>query len=220
MTPTPAGRVWRPDFIDLGAGLAVLAQAAALAAAASQAPGAGMSPSGGELEILLISLTLAGAVAYAALGWAAARSAIPEAVRRGLTVGRLALALALALASGVGIANAAGEVDRHHQILLNGAQVAAASVAMLLAAFGTILGKVRQNRLVGVQTPWTHKSPLAWEKSNRLLGRVYFWGGHVLLIAAPATSGALLLSAAATLALVGALAAVLESHRVWARTQV
>jgi uncharacterized membrane protein len=134
-------------------------------------------------------------------------------------VGRLALALTLALASGVGIASAAGMFHPHAHALLGVSKAAAVSVAVLLAAFGTILGKVRQNRLVGVQTPWTQRSPLAWEKSNRLLGRFYFWGGLVLLIASPSTSGAILLSAAATLALLGALAAVLESHRVWGRTR-
>jgi uncharacterized membrane protein len=219
MTTTFPGREWRPDFIDLGAGLAVLTQAAATVATASRDPSAGMSIGGPELQILLPGLTAAGAIAYVVLGWAAARPATPEGVLRGLAVGRLALALTLALASGVGIASAAGRFHPHAHALLGVSKAAAVSVAVLLAAFGTILGKVRQNRLVGVQTPWTQRSPLAWEKSNRLLGRFYFWGGLVLLIAAPSTSGAILLGAAATLALLGALAAVLESHRVWGRTR-
>ncbi|GAA0545699.1 putative membrane protein [Rhizomicrobium palustre] len=44
--------------------------------------------------------------------------------------------------------------------------------ALLLTVLGNSLGKTRPNPLIGVRTPWTKKSDLAWDKTNRLAGRL------------------------------------------------
>ncbi len=78
-----------------------------------------------------------------------------------------------------------------------------------------MMGKVAPNALVGVRTPWSLTSKLAWEKSNRLAGRLFFWGGLVgvfLAPVAPAPLGMRVLLAAVLL--IGAVT-VLESWRVW-----
>lgn len=88
-------------------------------------------------------------------------------------------------------------------------------VALVLFAIGAVLGKSAPNAFVGVRTPWSLSSRLAWDKSNRLAGRLLFWIGLAGMIAAavgpfPATLFILVV------AVVGAmLAAVLESWRVW-----
>jgi uncharacterized membrane protein len=60
-----------------------------------------------------------------------------------------------------------------------------AAMALLFAAIGAFLGKVPQNPWVGVRTYWSQSSRLAWEKSNRLGGRLMFWIGTAGLLIAP-----------------------------------
>lgn len=91
-------------------------------------------------------------------------------------------------------------------------------MAFLCAIFlflGAYLGKVTPNALVGVRTPWTFGSRLAWEKSNRLAGRLFFWGGIVGLIAATFAPQPLGLHATLIGILVAGAASVAESWRVW-----
>jgi uncharacterized membrane protein len=90
-----------------------------------------------------------------------------------------------------------------------------AIVAGLLTATGAYLGKVGPNPLIGIRTPWTFASRLAWDKANRLAGRLLFWGGLVALAstpfaAQPAGFQVLLAGAIAIAAIV-----VFESWRVW-----
>lgn len=90
-----------------------------------------------------------------------------------------------------------------------------ATLAMIFAAMGAMLGKVPQNPLVGVRTYWSRSSRLAWEKSNRLGGRLLFWIGVAGVLIAPVVpqpDGFRMLIVAALLT---ALACVVESWRVW-----
>jgi uncharacterized membrane protein len=88
-------------------------------------------------------------------------------------------------------------------------------VGAILAVSGAYLGKVGPNPLVGVRTPWTFASRLAWDKSNRLAGRLFFWGGLASFIAAPLAPQPLGMQATIAGALLAAAAAVFESWRVW-----
>lgn len=49
--------------------------------------------------------------------------------------------------------------------------------SMLFLMLGNVLGKTRPNPFVGVRTPWTKKSDLSWDKSNRLGGRLLVASG-------------------------------------------
>lgn len=60
-----------------------------------------------------------------------------------------------------------------------------ALISGVLAFVGALLGKTSPNALIGVRTPWTFSSRLAWDKANRLAGRLYFWGGLIGLVATP-----------------------------------
>jgi Predicted integral membrane protein len=55
--------------------------------------------------------------------------------------------------------------------------------ALLFLFLGSVLGKTRPNGLVGVRTPWTRKSDLSWDKTNRLAGRLLAADGLATLAA-------------------------------------
>lgn len=90
-----------------------------------------------------------------------------------------------------------------------------AVTALLLLAVGAFLGRVGPNVAVGVRTPWTYKSKLAWERSNRLAGRLMFWLGAAGLIASPFIVQPLGLIALIVGVLIAAAWSVFESWRVW-----
>ena len=55
------------------------------------------------------------------------------------------------------------------------------AIALMIAAGGNYLGKVRSNFFLGIRTPWTLSSELSWEKSHRLLGRLFVISAIVTL---------------------------------------
>ncbi|MDR3510872.1 MAG: SdpI family protein [Caulobacteraceae bacterium] len=88
-------------------------------------------------------------------------------------------------------------------------------MALLMLGVGTLVGKAGPNPFVGARTYWALRSRLAWDRSNRLLGRLWFWCGLAALFATPLAPQPL-----GTIAMVGAMmattsAAVFESWRVW-----
>ena len=56
-----------------------------------------------------------------------------------------------------------------------------AAIGALFVLFGNVLGKARPNWFVGVRTPWTLSSDLAWDKTHRLTGRLMVLSGLVIL---------------------------------------
>jgi uncharacterized membrane protein len=85
----------------------------------------------------------------------------------------------------------------------------------LFALVGAWIGKVGPNPLVGVRTPWAYASRLAWDKSNRLAGRLFFWGGLLGLAASPFAPQPVGVQALLAGVLTAAAASVFESWRVW-----
>ncbi|WP_421732013.1 SdpI family protein [Brevundimonas sp.] len=65
------------------------------------------------------------------------------------------------------------------------ARLSMAGLSLILLGAGAFLGRVAPNRLVGVRTPWSYKSRLAWDRSNRLAGRLLFILGLAGLFVAP-----------------------------------
>jgi len=89
------------------------------------------------------------------------------------------------------------------------------TISAIVAFVGALLGKTRPNALIGVRTPWTYASRLAWEKSNRLAGRLFFWGGLAGGLTAPFAPQPQGLQAVTFGVLAIAAVAVFESWRVW-----
>ncbi|HUH09105.1 MAG TPA: SdpI family protein [Brevundimonas sp.] len=92
---------------------------------------------------------------------------------------------------------------------------AMAFTALILLVAGASLGRVGPNPFIGVKTPWAYKSRLAWDRSNRLAGRLMFWLGAVALIASPFVAQPAGLIGLVVGALIAAVWSVFESWRVW-----
>jgi len=90
-----------------------------------------------------------------------------------------------------------------------------ALIWLVIAVTGAAMGKLGPNRFGGVRVYWTFHSRLAWDKANRLLGRIFFLGGLAGLLSLPflAVRQSSVLLAAVTIA--GAVLPIAESWRVW-----
>lgn len=162
-----------------------------------------------QVSGLLLALAALVAVVAGSMGWHARKSDDP-ARRRGLRAGQL---VSLLVFVGVTALVAASALGRDAGALQPGWTMG--GLGLILALTGAVLGRVSPNPLVGVRTPWSYKSRLAWDRSNRLAGRLFFWLGLTALAAAPFAP-----QPAGTIALViGVLAAAawsaFESWRVW-----
>ncbi|HXQ12247.1 MAG TPA: SdpI family protein [Caulobacteraceae bacterium] len=92
------------------------------------------------------------------------------------------------------------------------------AVAVLLVVVGNFLGKIRQNRLFGVRTPWTLADERVWDKTHRLTGWVMVLAGVVLAVidfAAP--GGAWLIAATVVCAASPLFVGMAYSARQWRR---
>ena len=90
-----------------------------------------------------------------------------------------------------------------------------ALISLVILLIGAFLGRVGPNPFVGVRTPWAYKSRLAWDRSNRLAGRLFFVIGLAGLLTAPFAPRPLNLYALLTAIFVAAVWSVVESWRVW-----
>ena len=141
-------------------------------------------------------------------GLAAGRTDDP-ARRRALRTAQLVSLIAL-----LGVALFAGGASLGGVVSIAGG-LPMAGLSLILLAAGALLGRVGPNPFVGLRTPWTYKSRLAWDRSNRLAGRLLFMLGLFGLAAsavAPQPAGLMILGSGL---LVAVLWSVVESWRVW-----
>lgn len=66
-------------------------------------------------------------------------------------------------------------------------RVVVIGMSLLFIGIGNVLGKVRQNFMLGIRTPWTLSSELSWEKTHRLGARAFVASGLISIVAALAT---------------------------------
>ena len=90
-----------------------------------------------------------------------------------------------------------------------------AGLGLLLLLIGAVVGRVGPNPVAGVRTPWALKSRLAWDRSNRLAGRLFSLIGLSALVAAPFAPQPLAFQVVIASILLAAAASVFESWRVW-----
>ena len=88
-------------------------------------------------------------------------------------------------------------------------------MGVLFMAIGNFLGKIRSNFMFGIRTPWTLSSDLAWNKTHRLGGWLFFIVGALVFVSGFFHSGPLTFG----LLLVGLLGSVVflygYSYWVW-----
>jgi uncharacterized membrane protein len=56
------------------------------------------------------------------------------------------------------------------------------AIGVLLIVIGNVMGKVRSNFIFGVRTPWTLSSDLSWNKTHRLVGRLFVLLGLAMIV--------------------------------------
>ena len=161
-----------------------------------------------EVGGLIAGLGLLLVVLGFGLGLAGARSPDP-ARRRSLRAAQL-----VALTSILGVVLFAGGASLGGVTSIAGG-LPMVGLSLTLIAIGAFLGRVGPNPFVGLRTPWTYKSRLAWDRSNRLAGRLLFLLGLFGLAAsafAPQPAGLVALFTGLMIAVVWG---VIESWRVW-----
>lgn len=63
-------------------------------------------------------------------------------------------------------------------------KVVVVMVAVLFICMGNVMPKVKQNFFTGVKTPWALSSETVWNKTHRLGGKCFVFGGILMLISA------------------------------------
>ncbi|WP_426019792.1 SdpI family protein [Brevundimonas sp. DWR2-3-1b1] len=165
-----------------------------------------------EFAVFFGGLTLIGFIAAAGMGLAAMRAeSHGEASRRRSM--RIGQGLTLFLFTAIGLTIAWASLG--HATADSGPVVMTGGLSLILLVTGAFLGRVAPNPLIGVRTPWSYKSRLAWDRSNRLAGRLFCLIGLVGLIAAPLAPQPYGVTALTAAVLIVAAVSVFESWRVW-----
>lgn len=89
--------------------------------------------------------------------------------------------------------------------------------AVLILLLGDALPKTRKNFFLGVRTPWTLTSDLAWEKTHRLVGRLFVLAGLWGLVAAFWLDGAVAVLSFIVPVVAVAVVGIVYSFIVWRR---
>ena len=58
-----------------------------------------------------------------------------------------------------------------------------AALGLVFIIIGNVLGKAKQNKYVGVKTPWTFKSKSTWDATHRFSSWLWVLGGAALMVA-------------------------------------
>lgn len=109
-----------------------------------------------------------------------------------------------------------------HGLLLAGVAEAdrwlVAGAGLIAVVIGNFLGRVEPNWFVGLRTPWTLESDVVWHRTHRLVGRLLFLAGLLLITLAPVLN----MPPPAALGGLAALVAVgsfLLSYVIWRRLE-
>lgn len=59
-----------------------------------------------------------------------------------------------------------------------------AAIPLLFVGLGTRLPKLKPNWFFGIRTPWTLANEEVWERTHRVAGAIWVWGGLALVLCA------------------------------------
>lgn len=220
MSETPS----RPDPVDWAAVLVTLACLAVAAFIWRLGP-AGLLPthldahgrvngwsSRTEVAAIIAGTSAVFGFIYLALGAATLGAEPSDSARRGLKTARLLLTLVQALITGLMVVMIYGGATAP---ALGGGRLMPAFLSLLFLVVGAFIGKATPNPFVGVRTYWTLRSRLAWDKSNRLAGRLFFCIGLVGLPLSLLTPVGVATPILIVSIIGSAVVSVVESWRVW-----
>jgi uncharacterized membrane protein len=86
----------------------------------------------------------------------------------------------------------------------------------LFAILGNVMGQVRSNFMFGIRTPWTLSSDLAWDRTHRLIGRLWVGGGLAMVVLSLTGLLPLVIAVLIGFIVVTLAVAIVYSYRVWA----
>jgi len=58
-------------------------------------------------------------------------------------------------------------------------------IGILFVILGVMIPKCKQNYTIGIKLPWTLSSEENWNRTHKLAGIVWFWGGAAIIITSP-----------------------------------
>ncbi|WP_292225865.1 SdpI family protein [Brevundimonas sp.] len=170
-----------------------------------------------ELALTLGGIAMLGLILCVGLGLGAMRAeaAGDQSQKRSLRIGQ-GIGLFTLTIVGVLIAWASlGHTSLGQTDLEARGGVFMGGLSLVFVGVGAFIGRVSPNPFVGVRTPWAFKSRLAWDRSNRLAGRLFFLIGLCGLIAAPVAPQPFGVTALTVSIIAVGIIAVFESWRVW-----
>lgn len=88
-------------------------------------------------------------------------------------------------------------------------------VGLLFVALGNVMTTLRSNFMVGVRTPWTLTSDLAWDRTHRLIGRLWVIGGVAMFLVSLLGQGEALVVVILAFAFGTLIVAFAYSYLVW-----
>ncbi|WP_313529667.1 SdpI family protein [Anaerotignum sp.] len=63
-------------------------------------------------------------------------------------------------------------------------RVVSGTVGLMFVLLGNMMPKVKSNYFTGIKTPWALSSETVWNKTQRLGGKMFFFGGLVMFLSA------------------------------------
>lgn len=88
-------------------------------------------------------------------------------------------------------------------------------VGLLFVALGNVMSTIRSNFMFGVRTPWTLTSERSWDRTHRLMGRLWVVGGIAMFVSSLVAGGELLVAVILAFSLGSVGVAVVYSYLVW-----
>jgi uncharacterized membrane protein len=161
-------------------------------------------------RLLALTVVIFGLI-YVLIGALTLGKAPSAQARRGVNMARQLLVFVQVMVLALTTAMAYGGGD----LQLGGGKLITGILALMFLVIGAMIGKAGPNPFVGVRTYWSMRSRLAWDKSNRLAGRLMFGIGLIGLLASPFTDPRVALPVLIVAILLSAAASAVESWRVW-----
>jgi uncharacterized membrane protein len=88
-------------------------------------------------------------------------------------------------------------------------------IGLLFIVMGNVMSTVRSNFMFGVRTPWTLSSDLSWDKTHRLVGRLFVVAGLTLVVLTVLGNAELIVWVMVAWIAIIVVAGFAYSYRVW-----
>jgi uncharacterized membrane protein len=133
-------------------------------------------PKGFARPLIAFSIVPTGAIVVVAICLVLARGAVARSAIA-FRISVLVPLAVLAIAHGLLIAYDLG-------LKVNVTRMLALVTGLSLVVTGNVFGKIRQNRWVGIITPWTSRDEWVWDRTQRFSGWIFVGAGTALALSA------------------------------------